>query len=159
MICSYSEEFRTYDSWIAYRVQPDQAPQFYENRTRLLKEWLYSGDAIDEFSQSEKDFLIQQYESLETPFKVDYSEGWQQIASYSMTVAMLGAIIVGYLLSGLFAGEFQVKSDALFFSSFHGRNMASIEEVKAGRVLVTSVYWAMWLTYSGVVLAYLGADG
>ena len=159
MICSYSEEFRTYDSWIAYRVQPDQAPQFYENRTRLLKEWLYSEDAIDEFSQSEKDFLIQQYESLETPFKVDYSEGWQQIAPYSMTVAMLGAIIVGYLLSGLFAGEFQIKSDALFFSSFHGRNRAIIAKVKAGFLLVTIVYWVMWLTYSGFVLAYLGADG
>lgn len=159
MICSYAEGFRTYDSWIAYRVQPDQAPQFYENRTRLLKDWLYSEDAVDEFSQSEKDFLIQRYETLETPFKVDYTEGWQQIAPYSMTVVMLGVMVLGYLLSGLFAGEFQIKSDALFFSSFHGRRKAVAAKVKAGFLLVTIVYWAMWLTYSGFVLAYLGADG
>ena len=159
MICSYAEGFRTYDYWIPYRIQPDQAAQFYENRTRLLKEWLYSEDAVDEFSQSEKDFLIHRYESLETPFKVDYTEGWQQIAPYSKTVAMLGVIVLGYLLAGLFAGEFQLKSDALFFSSFHGRRRAVAAKVKAGFLLATIVYWAMWLTYSGFVLAYLGADG
>lgn len=31
--------------------------------------------------------------------------------------------------------------------------------MKAGFLLVTIVYWAMWLTFSGFVLAYLGADG
>ena len=38
-----------------------------------------------------------------------------QIAQYSKTVMMLGVMVLGYLLSGLFAGEFQLKSDALFF--------------------------------------------
>lgn len=159
MICAYADGFRTYDYLCAYRVQPDQASQFYENRTRLLKEWLYSEDAADEFSQPEKDFLIQRYEALETPLMMDYTEGWQQIAPYSKTVAMLGVIVLGYLLSGLFAGEFSLKSDALFFSSFHGRNRAIIAKVKAGFLLVTIVYWAMWLTYSGFVLVFLGADG
>lgn len=159
MSYSYAEGFRTYDYWLSYRIQPDQAPQFYENRTRLLKEWLYSEDAADEFSQPEKDFLIQRYEALETPFQVDYTEGWEQVAQYSKTVAMLGVIVLGYLLSGLFAGEFSLKSDALFFSSFHGRRRAVAAKVKAGFLLVTIVYWVIWLAYSGFVLAYMGADG
>lgn len=31
--------------------------------------------------------------------------------------------------------------------------------MKAGFLLVTIVYWVMWLTYSGFVLVYLGTDG
>ena len=156
---SFAESFRDYDYYRANSLTPDQAPYFYENRIRLLKEWLDSDDAKDQYTQSEKDYLIQRYEALETPFRVDYTKGWEQIAQYSKTVMMLGVMVLGYLLSGLFAGEFQLKSDALFYSSFHGRRKAVAAKVKAGFLLVTIVYWAMWLTYSGFVLAYMGADG
>lgn len=156
---SFAENFRSYDYYRADSLTPDQAPYFYENRIRLLKEWLDSDDAKDRYTQSEKDFLIQQYESLETPFRVDYVMGWKKVGELSSAVTMLGVIVLGYLLSGLFAGEFQLKSDALFFSSFQGRRKAVAAKVKAGFLLVTIVYWVMWLTYSGFVLAYLGADG
>lgn len=156
---SFAENFRSYDYYRADSLTPDQAPYFYENRIRLLKEWLDSDDAKDRYTQSEKDFLIQRYESLETPFRVDYVMGWKKVGELSSAVTMLGVIVLGYLLSGLFAGEFQLKSDALFFSSFQGRRKAVAAKVKAGFLLVTIVYWAMWLTYSGFVLAYLGTDG
>lgn len=156
---SFAESYRDYDYYRANSLTPDQAPYFYENRIRLLKEWLDSDDAKDRYTQSEKDFLMQRYESLETPFRVDYVMGWKKVGELSSAVTMLGVIVLEYLLSGLFAGEFQLKSDALFFSSFHGRRRAVAAKVKAGFLLVTIVYWAMWLTFSGFVLAYLGADG
>lgn len=156
---SYSDGFRSFDYYRPNSVTPDQAPQFYENRTRLLKEWLSSDEAKDEFSQAEKDFLIERYETLETPFKVDYTLGWDQLSEYCATITMLTVIVLGYLLAGLFAGEFQLKADALFFSSYHGRKKAVAAKVKAGFLLVTIVYWVMWLVYSVFVLAYLGADG
>lgn len=112
---SFAENFRSYDYYRADSLTPDQAPYFYENRIRLLKEWLDSDDAKDRYTQSEKDFLIQRYESLETPFRVDYVMGWKKVGELSSAVTMLGVIVLGYLLSGLFAGEFQLKSDALFF--------------------------------------------
>ena len=112
---SFAENFRSYDYYRADSLTPDQAPYFYENRIHLLKEWLDSDDAKDRYTQSEKDYLIQRYESLKTPFRVDYVMGWKRVGELSSAVTMLGVIVLGYLLSGLFAGEFSLKSDALFF--------------------------------------------
>lgn len=156
---SYGTGFRTSDYYTANQVTPDQAPCFYENRTRLLAEWLSSDEAKDKYSQAEKDYLINQYETLETPFKVDYVLGWNQLSEKCSSLTFFTVIILAYLLSGLFAGEFQMKTDSIFFSSYHGRKQAVSAKVKAGFLLVTVVYWMMWLLYSGFVLAYLGADG
>lgn len=156
---SYASAFRSYDFYASDRVTPDQAPQFYANRVRNLKEWLYSDEAKDMFSEAEKTYLIGQYEAMKTPFKVDYVKGWTSLFEYSPSVILMCTIIVCYLLSGLFSGEFQTKADAIFFSAYHGRNKAVAAKLKAGLVLITVVYWAAWLLYSGYVLFYLGADG
>lgn len=155
--CSFSA-FREYDYYRADSLTEDDASSFYTNRISSLQEWL-SDEAKDQFSEEEKEYLIEQYESLETPFFYDYMAGWRQLFEYAPTIVMITMLILGYLVAGIFSSEFSWKSDAVFFTSFYGRDRAISAKVKAGFLLVTLVYFAAFLLYTGIVLIYLGADG
>lgn len=72
---------------------------------------------------------------------------------------MITMLFLGYLVGGIFSNEFAWRADAVFYTSFYGRNRAVLAKVKAGVGIVTGIYWAAVLLYSGVVLGYLGVDG
>ena len=155
---SFAGGFREYDYYRADSLRPEDAPYFYENRPRLLREWL-AGEAKDQFSEEEKAFLTRQYESLETPFYYDYAMGWSRLFEYAPTVVMITMLVLGYLVAGIFSSEFSWKSDAIFYTSLYGRDRAVRAKIGAGFCLVTGIYSAIFLLYSGIVLAYLGTDG
>lgn len=155
---SFAEEFRSYDYYRADSLTPKDADAFYDNRTKLLKEWLASEEA-NILSDTEKAYLVQQYEALETPIYYDYMRGWTQLFEYAPTIIIITLLILGYLVAGIFSEEFQWKADAVFFSTVHGRDKAVAAKIKAGYMVVTILYWLIVLLYSGIVLLYLGADG
>ena len=155
---SYAEGFRSYDYYRANKLGEEDAPQFYGNRAALLGEWL-RGEARDQFSEEEKTYLMERYESQETPFFYDYVEGWSRLFEYAPAIVMITMLILGYLVAGIFSCEFTWKSDAIFFSSIYGRNRATAAKLRAGFGIVTLVYFVVMLTYSAVTLLYLGADG
>lgn len=158
MLCRAFGKFREYDYRIVDSLTPEDAGQFYERRILQLKEWL-SGDDGDFFSDKEKEFLIHCFEELETPLYYDYMTGWEQLFEYAPTIIMITVLILGFLAAGIFSGEFQLKADAIFFSSRHGRDKGSAAKLGAGLAMVTIIYWVMILLYSVIVLGYLGADG
>lgn len=156
---SYARGFREYDYYLSDSLSESRAGEFYENRTRLLEEWLGEDEVKDQFSDAEKKYLIRQYETIETPFYYDYMKGWTQLFQFSPTIIMITMLFLGYLVAGIFANEFAWRADDIFYASFHGRNKAILAKVKAGVGIVTAIYWAAVLFYSVVVLGYLGADG
>ena len=158
---AYSNDFQEYDWYCNERVTPEQAGDFYPNRARLMKQWLYAEDssAYHLFTEKERSYLVEQYESLETPFYYDYSEGWTQLLYNSPFVIMIAALILGYLVAGIFAGEFKWKSDMVFFSTLYGRDKAVAAKIKAGFLLVTGMYWIAVLAYSLITLTCLGFSG
>lgn len=156
--CAYAKELREYDYYLADSLTEEDAADFYGNRTRLLREWL-EGEAKDQFTDEEKEYLINQYDLLDTPLYYDYMAGWQQLFEFAPTVVILIMLILGFLVAGIFSNEFAWKSDAVFFSSFYGRNRAVLSKVKVGFYIVTAVYFVIFLIYTGIVLLYLGADG
>ena len=158
MLCHAFGKFREYDYRIVDSLTPEDAGQFYERRILQLKEWL-SGDDGDSFSDKEKEFLIHRFEEMETPLYYDYMTGWDQLFEFAPTVIMITVLVLGFLSAGIFSGEFQLKADAVFFSSCHGRDKGSAAKLGAGLVMVTVIYWVMILLYSVIVLGYLGADG
>lgn len=158
MLCRAFGKFREYDYRIVDTLVPEDAGKFYERRIEQLKEWL-EGDDGDSFSDREKAFLISRFEELKTPVTYDYMTGWDQLFEYAPTIIMITVLVLGFLSAGIFAGEFQLKADAIFFSSRHGRDKGSAAKLGAGLVMVTGVYWTMILLYSAIVLGYLGADG
>ena len=155
---AYAEGFRDYNYFRADSLKPEDASKFYENRIVLLKEWL-SGEGKALFSETEKEYLIKKYESLQTPFFYDYVEGWKQLFLYFPTILMILMLVLGYPISGIFAREFQWKADSILFSSMYGKNKAVSAKVKACFYIVTGIYWCTVLLYTGAVLLYLGADG
>jgi hypothetical protein len=155
---SFAREFREYDYYRADRLSEESALRFYENRVKLLKEWL-EGEANEQYSDGEKAFFISRYEDIETPFYYDYATGWSRLFEYAPTLVMVMLLVLGYLVSGIFSNEFSWKADAVFFSSYYGRNRATAAKIAAGFCVVTGVYLTAMLIYSAVVLLYLGADG
>lgn len=155
---SYAKAFQEYDYYRADTLTEEEAVHFYENRPRLLKEWLKE-EAKDQFSEREKEYLTDKYESLSTPFSYDYMMGWQRLFEYAPTIVMITMLILDYLTAGIFSNEFAWKSDAVFFTSVYGRNKAVAAKLWAGFLIVTAVYFAAFLLYTGMVLFYLGADG
>ena len=111
------------------------------------------------YSEAEKQYLINQYRQLQTPYYYTYYEGWHQLLENSVYIPSLGILILGFLLAGIFSNEFKWKADPVFFSSLCGRKKANFAKIKAGFLLVTVLYWGAMLVYSLFTLCYLGFGG
>lgn len=159
MISRAYGEFQKYNYYLADSVTKEEISSFYDRRTVSLKEWLYSDNQNNLYSEQEKQFLIAQYEELETPFYYEYADGWEALLEYSTTLVMLVVLITGFLVSGIFSDEIQLKADSIFFSTVLGRNRAIKAKIKAGFVVTTAIYWTTILLFTGIVLAVLGTSG
>ncbi|HIR75452.1 MAG TPA: ABC transporter permease subunit [Candidatus Choladousia intestinipullorum] len=157
LVYSYGS-FNDYDYYLPDSLSPDAAGDFYSNRLKNLKEWLDT-DAEDQFSEEEKEYLIQTYEALETPLYYDYQAGWKSLFRYAPSILMIVTLLLSFLCAGIFSGEFQQRSGAVFYSSRYGRGKAVAAKIKAGLIIITMVYWGVILLYTGLVLGILGADG
>lgn len=158
---NYASGLYDYDYLLADRLSEDVAPDFYDNRVKLLRNYLYEegSGGFTLYSEAEKQFLIRQYENIETPFQVDYFKGWDQLIYVSPGLIMMSVLVICYLASGIFANEFRWKADAVFFSTDYGRTKANAAKIKAGIVMVTMLYWISVACYTLYVLCYLGFDG
>lgn len=152
-------DFREYNYYRADSVTKEEIRSFYGRRTAVLAAWLNSNEQENRYSKQEQQFLIAQYEKLETPFYYEYADGWEALLEYAPSIIMLVVLITGFLVSGIFSDEIQLKADSIFFSAKLGRNKAITAKIKAGFIMVTSIYWIMMVLYSGIVLAVLGTGG
>lgn len=158
---SYSPAFRYYDYYTADGIAAIDEQTFYSNRVKLVRGWLNDKSDVGEstFTQQEKDYIISQYESLQTPFYMEYHDGWYQLLEKGNFIPMLGILILSFALSGIFSGEFKWKADAIYFSTTYGRTKGTSAKIKAGLLLITLLYWAGILVYSIFTLTYLGFGG
>ena len=158
---SYSPGFRHYDYYTADGITAIDEQTFYSNRVKLVREWLNDKSDVGEstFTQQEKDYIISQYESLQTPFYMEYHDGWYQLLEKGTFILMLGILILSFALSGIFSGEFKWKADAIYYSTAYGRTKGTSAKIKAGLLLITLLYWAGILVYSLFTLTYLGFGG
>lgn len=44
-----------------------------------MKEYLYSDEITDTYSEAEKEFWISQHKNLDTPFYYEYTDGWKAL--------------------------------------------------------------------------------
>lgn len=155
---SFSNDFQNFDDRIAHTLSSDDLSDFYPNRIKLLRMWLY-GNTNNFLTEREKQFLVDQYSTLATPFLIDYSQGWVQVMEHADTVMYLGIILLGLLLAGIFSDEFLWKTDAVYFSSAYGRSDGTKAKLITGFLLITVVFSLSMGIYSLVVLGSLGFDG
>lgn len=152
--------FQEYDYFRADSLTEEEVAQFYEKRTKSLKVWLEEeGGGAEQFTTAEKDFLIRQYERMATPWYYESSDGFEAWFTWSPTVCMLVALMIGFLVSGIFSGEKRYHAASVYFASYHGRKKAVLAKIEAGIFTVTLLYWGTMLLYSGIVLGCLGVQG
>jgi len=152
-------EFQEYNYYRANSVTEEEISSFYDRRVLNMTEWLYSDSQENYYSEEEKQFLVAQYEELETPFYYEYADGWEALLEYSTTLVMLVVLITVFLVGGIFSDEMQLKADSIFFSTVLGRDKAISAKIKAGFAVVTVIYWTTILLFTGIVLAVLGTGG
>lgn len=149
--------YRDYDYYAVDRVSEEDAKTIYERRISNLKAWLASGE--EKFTLKEQNFLIQQYENLKTPFYYEYVDGWSVLLQNMSTFMLMLALVIGFLVSGIFSEEFQLKADAIFFSTKSGRSKGTLAKLGSGLVIITLFYVVFLFLYTSIVLGVLGADG
>lgn len=150
-------EHRDYDYYAVNNVSEDEVGTIYERRISTLKNWLDSGE--ETFTTEEKNFLIQQYENLKTPFYYEYADGWSALLQNISTFILILALVIGFFVSGIFSDEFQTKADSIFFSTKLGRNKGVLSKMVAGFSIVSVFYILFIFLYTCIVLFVLGADG
>lgn len=156
IIMAFSQ-WRDYNYYVLDNVSVNEAKNVYQKRISTLKEWLNSGE--ETFTDAEKDFLIQQYEHLKTPFYYEYIDGWSALLQNISTFILISALFIGFFVSGIFSDEFQTKADSIFFSTKLGKNRAILSKMGAGFLITTAFYAFFILLYTFIVLFALGADG
>lgn len=149
--------WKDYNYYAIDNVSPDEAGNVYDRRISQLKNWLATGE--ETFSNAEKEYLINQYENLKTPFYYEYSDGWIVLLQDISTFILILALIIGFLVSGIFSDEFQTKADSIFFSTRLGRSKAVISKIVAGFLITTGFYVVFVFLYTLIVLSLLGFDG
>ena len=149
--------FNEYDYYRLDTLTPDEAGQLYDLRVQNLKEWLARPDIT--FSPAEGNFLVSQYEAMETPLYYEYNDGWDTLIYYAPTLVMFLLFVIIFLVSGIFPSEHRLKANAIFFSTKLGRGKAVRAKLLSGLVTTTVIYWAAIAIYTAVGIALLGADG
>lgn len=149
--------FNEYDYYRLDTLTPDETGQLYDLRVQNLKEWLARPDIS--FSPAEADFLVNQYEAMETPLYYEYNDGGDTLIYYAPTLVMFLLFVIIFLVSGIFPSEHRLKANAIFFSTKLGRGKAVRTKIAAALVTTTVLYWLAIAIYTLVVLALLGADG
>lgn len=152
-----------YDYYMCGNILPDEAAGLYDRRMLRIKEEIKASEekAGAALSEKEREYLLNQYESLKTPLYYEYAEGWKALmdSQYLSTLMTITIVIIGFLVSGIFSDEFRFKADSIFFSAKLGRNKAIGAKIKAGLVAITVVYWSTMLLFSAIILLALGFGG
>ncbi|MGN1204897.1 MAG: ABC transporter permease [Lachnospiraceae bacterium] len=156
--CAFGE-FRSYNYLRVDSVTEDEVGNLYEKRIQNVKTWLSSDEAKDQYSEVEKTYIIGSYETLETPFYYEPTDGWRAALEYVITIIMMTMLVLSFFVSGIFSSEFQWKADSIFFSTKYGRNKGTLSKIAAGLIVVTFVYWTMIFLYSLIVFSIYGTSG
>lgn len=157
LINSAFSQWRDYNYYAIDNISAEEAGTVYEKRIDALKDYLDSGE--ETFTEAQREFLVQRYENLQTPFYYEYMDGWSALLQNISTFLLMLALVIGFLVSGIFSEEFQTKADSIFFSAKLGRNQAVWSKIGAGFLITTVFYLVFVLLYTGIVLFALGFDG
>ncbi len=157
---AYADEYESYEEMIA-NLQQEDLSRFYDNRINHLNDFLYEEGnwGYSNYTEAEKQHIIEQYKALQTPFKVGYHEGWIQVSEQLPNLMKYCIILLSFLLAGIFSDEFIWKTDAVYYNTYHGRTRSTVIKLLLGFLSITLVYWLCVGSFSLMILGSLGTDG
>jgi len=107
----------------------------------------------------QKKFLEKQYKKVNIPLTYEAKDSWDTMTMYAETYGIVLAVIIGFLVAGIFAEEFQTGAEAVFFSTKYGRSKATKNKIAAGIIITTVVYWVGIGILSLISFGIMGVSG
>lgn len=147
---------QNYDYYLINTLGESQADKFYENRVNAIEEWLSRSDVKDHYSKDEKNYIIKQFNSMESPIYYSYMDGWKKIIAFLPTLLYAVTIISCIIVANIFTVEYEKKAAPVFFSTFKGRDKAISSKILAALVVVSALYF---ISVFFILLLFLGVFG
>lgn len=93
------------------------------------------------------------------PFTFEAKGSWATMTMYAQTYVLLMAVIIGFLVAGIFSGEFRPGTEDVFFATKYGRSKAIKNKIIAGIFVSTVIYWIGVGILSLISFAVMGTSG
>ena len=61
-----------------------------------------------------RSYLESVYKKIEIPFMFEAKDSWTTMTMYAQTYVLLMAVIIGFLVAGIFSGEFRPGTEDVF---------------------------------------------
>lgn len=116
---------------------------------------------VEEYGKTpeQKDFLKKQYSKIGHNLSYEAKDSWSIMAMYAEIYAIILALVIGFLCAGIFAEEYQMNAEAVFFSTKYGRTKAIKNKICAALVIATIVYWISVGIMSSISFSIMGISG
>ena len=111
-----------------------------------------------EYSDAERAYWTEKQAEVSEPLAYGYAGGWGDVLACLgfLSFAMVAVCVV---LTPVFAGEYQDRTDAVLLSSRYGRSKLVAAKIVASLLFATAYFILAAAVIMGVALAFFGADG
>lgn len=175
---AYSEdEFRAiYDTYYSYLLSPwitgsleqyqvaaqlsdGDVAGFYDAVAASLQRELDDGmGGTWEYSEAERAYWTDKQAAVGEPLSYGYAGGWSDVLACVgfLAFAMVAVCVV---LTPVFAGEYQERTDAVLLATRYGRSKLVAAKIVAALLFATAYFALAAAIIMGVALAFFGAEG
>ena len=110
------------------------------------------------YSDAERAYWTEKQAAVGEPLSYGYAGGWGDVLACLgfLSFAMVAVCVV---LTPVFAGEYQDRTDAVLLSSRYGRSKLVAAKIVASLLFATAYYALATAVIVGVTLAFFGAEG
>jgi len=150
---------KEYNFYMIDSLSPEDASAFYAKRMNKVNEYLDMDYTYGNYSREDKAYYQNMNERIPTPFKLDYSKGWEILFWNSGGIMLAIVFIMCVCVSPLFAGEYQSGADSIILSSRYGRSKVIVAKLKASFLFTTGLFLFGILFYTLLTLGIYGFSG
>lgn len=149
-----------YDYYILSSVSDEMIDQFYEMRHTKIQELVNMYHSYGNYSQAEKEFILNKDSKIETPFYYDYTDGWNDILQRGfLTVFLLIGLAVCVIIAPIFAFEYQTGADAVVLATRFGRKRIIHAKILAGFLVTSGIFLFATAFFMVITLTAYGIQG
>lgn len=140
---------------VVYQLSDEQLQDIYtiyqDNMKKMVEEYGTTPE--------KRSYLESIYEKIEIPLTFEAKDSWDTMTMYAQTYVLLMAVIIGFLVAGIFSGEFRPGTEDVFLATKYGRSKAIKNKIIAGILVSTVVYWIGVGILSFISFAVMGTSG
>ena len=110
------------------------------------------------YSDAERAYWTEKQAAVGEPLSYGYAGGWGDVLA-CLGFLSLAMVAVCVVLTPVFAGEYQDRTDAVLLAARYGRSKLVAAKIVASLLFATAYYALATAVIVGVTLAFFGAEG